>query len=104
MTDSSDGADKVATVYENISDVPMVYFDIAPGYGTLGGIIQIELAARILIPHPDGTVDVGFVSCGRLRCSAIAASHLRDALDILLKVPDEHLQQRISPVVASKMN
>lgn len=102
--DAADETDKVAIVYENISDVPMVYFDLAPGYGMLGGIVQIELVARILIPHPDGSVDARFVSCRRLRCSATAATSLRSALDTLLNTPDEGLQPRIVPNGASKMN
>lgn len=102
VTDTADEADKV--VYENISDAPMVYFDLAPGYGILGGVIQIELAARILIPHSDGSVDARFVSCGRLRCSVTAATNLRNALDTLLNTPDEDLQPRIVPIGTSKMN
>ena len=50
---------------------------------------QIELGARILVPHQDDTVDVRFVSCGRLRCSAAAAVHLRNAIDASLKMLEQ---------------
>jgi hypothetical protein len=87
--------------FENSNDVPTVYFDIAPAYGVMSGIVQVELGARILVPHQDDTVDVRFVSCGRLRCSAAAAVHLRNALDASLKMLE---QPQPNPVGASKLN
>src|SRR5215468_11120982 len=67
--------------FENRTDVPTIYFDIAPAYGVMSGIVQVELGARILVPHHDDSVDVRFISCGRHRCSAAAAVELRNALD-----------------------
>ena len=32
-----------APTFENRNDVPMVYFDIAPAYGVMSGIVQVEL-------------------------------------------------------------
>jgi hypothetical protein len=87
--------------YEDRPDVPTVYFDIAPAYGVMSGIVQIELGARILVPHQDDTVDVRFVSCGRLRCSAAAAVHLRNAIDASLKMLE---QPQPNPVGTSKLN
>jgi hypothetical protein len=87
--------------FENRSDVPTIYFDIAPAYGVMSGIVQVELGARILVPHHDDSVDVRFVSCGRLRCSAAAAVHLRNALDASLKMLE---QPQPNPVGASKLN
>jgi hypothetical protein len=87
--------------YDNRNDVPIVYFDIAPAYGVMSGIVQIELGTRILVPHQDDSVDVRFVSCGRLRCSATAAMHLRNALDASLKMLE---QPAPNPVGASKLN
>jgi len=86
--------------YDNRNDVPNIYFDIAPAYGVMSGIVQIELGARILVPHADDTVDVRFVTCGRLRCSATAAMHLRNALDASLKMLE---QPAPHPVGASKL-
>jgi hypothetical protein len=88
-----------APTFENRNDVPMIYFDIAPAYGVMGGIVQVELGARVLVPHQDDSVDVRFVSCGRLRCSATAAVHLRNALDASLKMLEQP-----NPAGASKLN
>ncbi|WP_349631160.1 hypothetical protein [Bradyrhizobium jicamae] len=87
--------------FDNSNDVPTIYFDIAPAYGVMSGIVQIELGARILIPHGDDSVDVRFVSCGRLRCSATAAVHLRNAIDASLKMLE---QPNPNPVGGSKLN
>ncbi len=87
--------------FENRNDVPTVYFDIAPAYGVASGIVQVELGARILVPHQDDSVDVRFVSCGRLRCSAAAAAHLRNAIDASLKMLE---QPQPNPVGAPRLN
>ena len=87
--------------FDNRDDVPVIYFDIAPAYGVMSGIVQIELGARILVPQQDDSVDVRFVACGRLRCSATAAVHLRNALDASLKMLE---QPAPNPVGVSKLN
>ena len=89
-----------APSFDNRNDVPTIYFDIAPAYGVMSGIVQIELGQRTLIPHPDDSVDVRFVTSGRLRC-ATAAMHLRKALDASLKMLE---QPAPNPVGASKLN
>ena len=94
------GKDAVPS-FGNRNDVPTVYFDIAPAYGVMSGIVQVELGARALIPHHDDSVDVKFVTCGRLRCSATAATHLRNALDASLKMLE---QPAPNPVGVSKLN
>ena len=81
---------------------PLVYFDIVGAYGTMHGAIEIELATRILVPKPDGTTEVRFLSSGRLRCSPTAATNLRDGLDAALKMLEQ--SQHPDPVAASKMN
>lgn len=90
-----------APSFENRNDVPMIYFDIAPAYGVMSGIVQVELGARVLVPHQDDSVDVKFVTVGRLRCSVTAATHLRNALDASLKMLE---QPAPNPVGASKLN
>ncbi len=87
--------------FDNRNDVPVIHFDIAPAYGVMRGIVQIELGARVLVPHHDDSVDVRFVSCARLRCSATAAMHLRNALDASLKMLE---QPQPNPVGASRLN
>ena len=80
---------------------PVVYFDIVGAYGTMNGAVEVELATRILVPQPDGSTQVKFLSSGRLRCSATAAANLRNALDAALKMLE---QPQADPVAASKMN
>jgi len=90
-------------IYEDTGGVaPLVYFDIVGAYGTMHGAIEIELATRILVPKPDGTTEVRFLSSGRLRCSPTAATNLRDGLDAALKMLEQ--SQQPDPVAASKMN
>jgi hypothetical protein len=40
-------AEKGELIYENVDTAPIVYFDIAPAHGVIGGAVQIELAAQI---------------------------------------------------------
>ena len=42
-------------VFKDSHSAPFVYFDIAPSYGVMAGAIEVELAARILIPSMDPT-------------------------------------------------
>ena len=89
-------------IYEDTGAMaPVVYFDIVGAYGTMNGAVEVELATRILVPQPDGSTQVKFLSSGRLRCSATAASNLRNALDAALKMLE---QPQANPVAASKMN
>jgi hypothetical protein len=89
-------------IYEDTGAMaPLVYFDIIGAYGTMHGAIEVELATRILVPKPDGSTEVKFLSTGRLRCSSNAANTLRQALDAALKMLE---QPQANPVAASKMN
>ena len=81
---------------------PLVYFDIIGAYGTMNGSIEMELATRILVPQPDGSTEVRFLSTGRLRCSPTAAANLRNGLDAALHMLEQ--TQHPNPVAASKMN
>ena len=57
-------------IYEDTgAAAPLVYFDIVGAYGTMNGAVEVELATRILVPKPDGSTEVKFISSGRLRCS-----------------------------------
>jgi hypothetical protein len=79
-----------------------IYFDFAPAFGVLAGAVQIELAARTLVPVPDGGVDVRILPTARLRCSPTAAGHLRDALNGALQQLEELQQEQIA--TGSKLN
>jgi hypothetical protein len=90
-------------VYEDTgAAAPLVYFDIVGAYGTMNGTIELELATRILIPRPDGSTEVKFITCGRLRCSQNAAMNLRNGIDAVLKMLEP--QASVGTIVASKMN
>lgn len=93
-------------IYEDTGGLaPLIYFDILAAYGVMQGTVEIELATRILVPQPDGTTTVKFLSSGRLRCSATAASNLRNGLDAALKMLEQQTQaNQANPVAASKMN
>jgi hypothetical protein len=74
-------------VYQDTGGLaPMIYFDIVGAYGTMHGAVEIELATRILVPRADGSTEVKFISCGRLRCTPSAAANLRSGLDAALKM------------------
>lgn len=91
-------------IYEDTgAAAPLVYFDIVGAFGTMNGSIEVELATRILVPKPDGSTEVKFLSSGRLRCSPNAATNLRNGLDAALKMleqPDANL----AAIAASKLN
>src|ERR1700682_5511131 len=89
-------------IYENIDTAPFVYFDMSPAHGIMGGAIQIELASRILNAMPDGSVEIKFITSGRLRCSPTAALNLRNAIDAALRMILEQPQQ--APAATAKMN
>lgn len=90
-------------IYEDTGGAaPIVYFDIIGAYGTMQGSIEMELATRILVPRPDGSTEVKFLSSGRLRCSPTAAANLRNGLDAALRMLEQ--SQQPNPVAASKLN
>jgi hypothetical protein len=88
-------------VYENVDTAPFVYFDLSPTHGIFSGSIQIELAARILNAVPDGSVEIKFITTGRLRCSPTAALNLRNAIDASLKMLEQPQQ---APAATAKLN
>jgi hypothetical protein len=88
-------------IYENVDTAPIVYFDMAPAHGVMGGQVQIELACRILNALPDGSVEIKFMTSGRLRCSQVAALNLRNAIDASLKMLEQPQQ---APAATAKLN
>ena len=69
---------------KNTAAAPFLYFDGAPVYGQVNGIIEIELSARALAPKADATVGVDIVCIGHLRGSPAAMTNLRAAIDAAL--------------------
>lgn len=102
MADQENPKPSPDIVYEDTGGTaPLVYFDIVGAYGTMHGTIEVELATRTLVPKPDGATEVRFLSSGRLRCSAHAATHLRNALDAALKMLE---QPQANAVATSTLN
>ena len=91
-------------IYEDTgAAAPLVYFDIVGAYGTMNGAVEVELATRILVPKPDGSTEVKFISSGRIRCSANAAANLRNGLDAALKMLEQP-QGGTAAIAAGKLN
>ena len=73
--------------FRDSDSTPFVYFDIAATHGVIGGVIQIEVASRVLTPLADGSgVQIGFITTGRLRCSPEAAKRLQHAIEKSLEM------------------
>lgn len=75
---------------KNPATAPLIYFDNVPVFGVFAGNIEIELAARLLMPKADGSVFADMGCMAHLRCSPGAAIALVDALT---KALDMHKQQ-----------
>jgi len=90
------------SAYANGSTAPFIYFDGVVCHGALNGVVEIELAARIMIPTPNGGVEIKFVPTGRLRCSPAAAENLRLSIEIAVKMAQEAKQQLTA--VVSRLN
>ena len=90
------------SAYADISTAPFIYFDGVACHGALHGVVEIELTARIMIPTPDGGVEIKFVPACRLRCSPAAAESLRQSIEIAIKMAQQVHQQ--PPAAASRLN
>jgi hypothetical protein len=69
---------------------PYIYFEGAPSFGFVNGIINITLAANRHLLR-DGAPITDAVAIAHLRCNAPAAIELRNALDaaLLLAAPPQ---------------
>jgi hypothetical protein len=73
---------QTAPTIKNAAAAPMIFFDSAPTYGILAGVVEILLTARYLLPKASGqAVHIDFTTTAHLRCSIEAARNLRNALD-----------------------
>jgi hypothetical protein len=89
-------------VYEDTGGrVPLVYFDMIGAYGAMNGVIEVEVATRILIPKPDGSTEFKFLCSGRLRCTPDAANALRAVLQGAMNMLHE---PQPNPAATTKLN
>lgn len=66
---------------KNAAAAPVLFFDNAPAYGSMAGLVEVELTARVLTPRTDGSVAIEHIAVGHLRGNVQAAAALRAALD-----------------------
>ena len=90
MADASDAPKPPP--YRNAEAAPFVYFDFAPTFGVMTGAIQVELAARTLIPTETGGALAEVIATAHLRCSPVAARYLIDALTKALEMAEQPQQ------------
>jgi hypothetical protein len=64
---------------------PFVYCDGVATFGTMNGVIQLELAANTIMPEGMGTRTDVFITA-HLRCSASAAAGIREAITRALEM------------------
>ena len=71
------------------ANAPLLYFENAPAFGTVNGIIKVTLTASRDIPLPEDNVASDQVVVAYLRMNEAAARALRAALDgaLLLASP-----------------
>ena len=82
MTDTKNPQIPEASPLLSQDTAPFIYFDSAPTYGVIGGVVQVELTANLVHPTPDSQGTLTKVTwAAHLRCSPFAASALRDALN-----------------------
>jgi hypothetical protein len=87
-----------ATAIAGNERAPFIYFDGITAFGTQNGAIQIELAARTMVPAPDGVnIQNEFVATAHLRCSPAAAANLREALEKALEMLNQAMQGQQQP-------
>jgi hypothetical protein len=76
-----------AVAFRSDASAPVVYFDSAPAFGVMGGVIEIELTARTLVPNfSGGPVSIEILPAARLRCSPGSAEQLVEALNKALEL------------------
>ena len=91
----------IETVARSSEQAPFVYFDGVLTYGMIAGVVQLELAANIVLPESTGTrTDV--VITAHLRCSPGAALSLRDTINRVLEMTG--IDQTSQPIPHSKAN
>jgi hypothetical protein len=71
------------------ASAPFIYFDGVGGFGLSKGNVQLELAARVVVPDSRGKPEVGLVITAHLRCTRDAALSLQQAIGkaLLLGTP-----------------
>jgi hypothetical protein len=87
-------ADDVFVPIRDLPTAPIIFFEYCPTLGNNQGLINIMLAAGIVMPTGGGATEVQPVAVAHLRCATAAAIQLRDAIDkaLLIGAPVENPQ------------
>ncbi|WP_445487267.1 hypothetical protein [Rhodopseudomonas sp. RCAM05734] len=87
MTDTPD----TFVPIRDLPAAPIIFFEFCPTLGNNQGLINIMLAAGIVMPTATSATDVVPVAVAHLRCSTAAATQLRDAINkaLLIGAPVE---------------
>lgn len=80
-----------APLLRNVGTAPVVYFDSVPVFGTFGGVIEMELSTRVMLPKADGGVIVESMCSAHLRCPPAAAGQLIESLQRALKMLEQQV-------------
>jgi hypothetical protein len=88
MTDrpTATSSEETFTPVEDLPRAPIIYFDHCPTLGNAQGLINVMLAASVVMPAGGTTTQVVPVAVAHLRCSTAAAIQLRDAIDKALLI------------------
>jgi hypothetical protein len=105
MSDKSDASPRLGTQsgigYTEVGNAPIIYFDGVSCHGAMHGVIEIELAARVMAPILGGGVHMSFVPAARLRFSVRAAAALIESIQKAVKMAQKPQQQ---PPAAATLN
>ena len=88
--------DEVFIPIRDLPSAPIIFFEFCPTLGNHNGMINIMLAAGIVMPTAGSVTDVVPVAVAHLRCTAAAAAQLRDAIDkaLLIGAPVQNPEGR----------
>jgi hypothetical protein len=91
MTDTPEKSSEGFAPVRDLPAAPIIFFEFCPTLGNNQGLINIMLAAGIVMPTASSATDVVPVAVAHLRCSTAAATQLRDALNkaLLMGAPLE---------------
>jgi hypothetical protein len=83
---SPSGPTRVGVTALASEHAPFVYFDGVVTHGVNHGVIQLELAAKIVVPDGKGGATTEVVVTAHVRCSPDAATVLKQAIDHALLI------------------
>ena len=71
---------------QDLPSAPIIFFEFCPTLGNNNGLINVMLAANLVMPTSGPGTDAIPVAVAHLRCTTAAALQLREALDKALQL------------------